>query len=156
MKFNLELEGFEELDEKLEKFERKDNLRLQEGIVEIIRNDIMQRFLSSPSTTSGGVVHGEAYWRALKEGYLRQRPDRALGQVLIDTGRLKDSLTIPGAPGSYVTYGGDSIEFGTDVEYAEELNKTWNILFFHLGLMEKITRWAVQYYVENKERPDVL
>lgn len=154
MPFTVELEGFEELDARLRKLEERDPIPLMEGIIDIIREDVAKRFASSPTTSSGGLVYGGAYWRALREGYLRSRPDRVLGQVLIDSGALRDSLTIPGAPHSIVDYGGGIIEFGTDIEYADELNRTWSILFFHDGLMEKIVRWIVQYYTEGKERPD--
>lgn len=154
MPFTVEIEGFDELDARLQQLEERDPIPLMEGIVTIIRADVARRFESSPSTTSGGLVHGGAFWRALREGYLNSRPDRALGQVLIDTGALRDSLTIPGAPNSYVDYGGGVITLGTDLEYAERLNRTWAILFFHDGLMEKIVKWIVQYYTEGKERPD--
>lgn len=154
MPFSIELEGFDELDARLSRLEERDPIPLIEGIITIIREDIAKRFQSSPSTTSGGMVYGGVYWRALREGYLRSRPDRAMGKVLIDSGVLRDSLVIPNAPGSYVNYDGGSIELGTNVEYAEELNRTWSILFFHDGLMEKIVNWIIQYYTEDKERPD--
>ena len=153
MPFTLEIDGFDELLEKLERLERRDQQPLQEGIVTILRNDVLRRFLTSPPTTSGGIVHGGAYWRALKEGYLRSRPDRVLGQVLIDTGAMRDSF-LPFAPNSYVEYTTDTIIFGSDDGKIEELNDTWAILFFHEELMEKISRWIVQYYTEDKEFPD--
>ncbi len=154
MTFSIELEGFDELFAEMERFQERNPITLQQGIIEIIRNDISKRFLSSPSTTTGGIVYGGPYWRALKDSYLQQRPDRALGQVLIDTGALRDSLTIDGAPGSFVRYGQDVIEFGTEIGYAKELDEIWRLLFFHEELIQRITQWVIDYYTKGKDRPD--
>ena len=154
MPFSIELEGFEELAKQFSRFEDTSPRILQEGIAQIIRDDIAKRFLSSPSTASGGEVYGGVFWRKLTDSYLQQRPDRSTGQVLIDTGLLKDSLTIPGSPYSYVSYGSDTIEIGTELTKANELNRTWQIIFFHTVLIERIADFITQYYMEGKETPD--
>lgn len=154
MSFSVSVEGFEELTTQLEEYQNKSKLELQQGIVEIIRKDVERRFISSPATTTGGTVYGGVFWRALKDSYLQRRPDRQSGQVLIDTGALRDSLTIDGARGSFVRYGHDTIEFGTEIEYAEELDKIWKLIFFHPELIQEINQFLIDYYTGEKQRPD--
>lgn len=153
--FTFEVEGFDDIAKKLNDLESEETKRkYQEGVLEILRNDLKTRFLSSPPTSTGGEVYGGVYWRGLREGYLNSRPDRKHGQVLIDSGALRDSLVIPEAPHSVVRIEGDTIELGTDLEYAEELNRTWQILLFHDELINKLTEWTIQFYVEGQERPN--
>lgn len=151
---NLEIQGFEEIQQYLSRIDNADLQLLQEGIVELLRQDVMLRFQSSPTVETGGMVYGDVEWKPLSEGYLNANPHRKGGQILIDTGTLKDSLTIPNAPYSVVEYGSDSVTYGTDVPYAKVQEKLGRkIVFLHPVLMNQITAYVEQYLMTGNNIP---
>ena len=66
-------------------------------IRQVVLADVDERFSQAPSVETGGVVYGGVYWPPLSDGYLVQRPERAGGQLLRDTGELQQSFTANGA-----------------------------------------------------------
>lgn len=111
----------------------------------VFAEDIQKRFLSSPSTTTGGKVYGDVTWRALSDSYLARRPDRLKGQVLIDTQRLKNSFVIGSSEMISELSNQNLYKFGTRVDYAAKLQKTWPIVFLHKELLDKITNTFVEW-----------
>ena len=66
-------------------------------IRQVVLADVDERFDRAPSVESGGAVYGGVYWPPVSDGYLAQRPERAGGQLLRDTGELQQSFTANGA-----------------------------------------------------------
>ncbi len=154
MSINLEIQGFDDISSYLAGISEVDLRQLQEGIVELIRQDVMLRFQSSPTVETGGMVYGDVEWRALSEGYLANNPHRVGGQILIDTGTLKDSLTVKNAPYSVERYSEKSVEFGTDVPYAETQEKLGRkIVFLHPLLMNQITEFVQEFITTGNTIP---
>jgi len=105
-------------------------------INEEIREDLILRFKSSPSTTTGGEVYGGQQWQELSEGYLRTHPKRQSGQIYIDTGAFRDAMTTTGE----VKLSGDGeFTFEVNAPNAEKLQKARPVLFWHNDLIKKIT-----------------
>jgi hypothetical protein len=123
-----------------------------EDIVTMVRDDVRMRFQSAPSVETGGMVWGDVYWRPLNEGYLLSRPDRRGGQILIDTGALKSSVT-ENTTGSYTEINETEIRIGTTLPYAEELQKDENFpfIFWHPILLERITEHLLSWYMTGKK-----
>ena len=109
------------------------------SIADIIRQDIEKRFQTAPPAQTGGYVYpGNVQWVECSVGYLDSRPDRREGQLLIDTGKLKDSLTISDFPESLFRVDGLGFKFGTEVEYAGKQNDKRPFLFYHYELEKEI------------------
>jgi hypothetical protein len=160
MKFEIKLEEFEKVEGKLTRFEERlaltkssDQQALSDSFALIMTEDVRERFMSSPGTTTGGNVYGGVYWRKLSDSYLLRKPERANGKVLIDTTRLMSSFKIDS--GELVSEFTDqyTYKFGTQVPYAEKLQKTWPVVVFHQELMVKLRdaylSWAYKVFDEN-------
>lgn len=145
------LKVFEQLEKRLGGKDVQFNLLLEAQFKLTMMKDMRERFESSPATTSGGIVYGGQYWRKLSDGYLLSRPDRALGQIYIDTGQLRDSLTKPN-PMMVSRIYENSYEFGTRIPYAEKLQEMRPIIFWHTKLLEKLAKVYLQYLInlDNK------
>jgi phosphatidylserine decarboxylase len=125
------ISGLTEIKQLLEQMNTRANrvvLDTQNESGRVIQNEVAKVFQSSPSTTSGGTVYGGKTWKSLSEAYLKQRPDRASGQIYIDTGALLRSLQVGGS-GTVLVALPDSIEFGTDLVKAAPLQKAREFLF---------------------------
>ena len=155
MTLKLEIKGFDDIQKQLTRLAERDLRQVQEGVVKLLREDVALRFQQSPTVETGGQVHGNVEWRPLSEGYLNANPHRRGGQILIDTGQLRDSLTIENAPYSYVQYNPNSVEYGTTVPYATTQEKIGRqIVFLHPMLMQKISTFVTNYFVTGKDIPD--
>ena len=148
----LDFEGLEAIQTLIEGILSKTEDWSEAGDIvgDIVRDDFMMRFQSSPSTTSGGSVWGGTYWRALDEGYLMSNPRRKTGQVLIDTGELMRAFTRENATGNLTSVTEDTMEFGVNLDilpHAERLQETWAIAFWHPALLEKISAKLTEWYI---------
>lgn len=114
---------------------------------EIFVEDLSKRFLSSPSTIQGGNVHGGAYWKTLSDAYLLKRPDRVTGKVLIDSTRLQKSFTVGSSELISEFSNQYEFKFGTKVDYAKKLQKTWPIVFLHRDLVNQLAKAYVDWLV---------
>jgi hypothetical protein len=107
----------------------------------IAADDVAKRFNSSPSTTGGGNVWGGVYWKPLSEAYLKQRPERASGKLLIDTGELRKSF-VPGDQNNGSRVEGKTAIIESKLPKARGLQKDRPIVFIHPDLVEEIsTQW---------------
>ncbi|HEY9657678.1 MAG TPA: hypothetical protein V6C65_04375 [Allocoleopsis sp.] len=122
-----------------------------EDIVTMIRDDVKLRFQSSPAPGMGGMVYGDVYWRPLREGYLLNRPDRRSGQILIDSGTLKRSVT-EDTPESYTEINEEEIIVGTRVPYAERLQREFPFMFWHPILLDRVSKHLADWYLTGKKR----
>lgn len=112
---------------------------------DVFAKDLQQRFLSSPPTTQGGQVYGGVYWRELSDSYLIKRPDRAMGQVLVDTQRLKNSFVVGSSDMISEFPNQNSYKFGSKVPHSVKLNKEWPIVFFHPKLLDDLAKTYVDW-----------
>jgi hypothetical protein len=161
LEIQLKLDNFEENVKRINRIRKRVQLEDDKYINEladifgsIMREDLRLRFGSSPPTTAGGTVYPDIYWRQLSDSYLLSRPDRATGQIYIDTGRLKESLTTNNAE-NVSEFRGEAYFFGTSVPYAEPLQEYRTILIFHQELIEKLTKAYVAWLTEDLNN-DVL
>lgn len=120
-----------------------------EGITDIVREDVKQRFISSPNTETGGVVYGGKYWNPLSKSYLASHPERLGGQIYIDSGNLKDSFTIEGHADNVSDFNGTTIEIGSKVPYANKLQSMRPIIFWHLILEQQVAEYLLKWVSEN-------
>lgn len=160
MQFEIKLEEFEKLEGKLTRFEERltlikpvDQQALSDSFALVLTEDVRERFMSSPGTTTGGNVYGGVYWRKLSDSYLLRKPERANGKVLIDTTRLMSSFKID-SPELISEFSDQyTYKFGTQVPYAEKLQKTWPVVVFHQELVTKLRdaylNWAYKVFDEN-------
>ncbi len=125
----------------------KDISPAKDKLVKVVREDVKKRFDSAPPTTTGGFVHGNVYWDALKESTLRANPDRATGQILIDSGQLRDSVTIDGDANFISDLVGTQFTFGSSLNYADKIIKR-PYLFLHDELKEELTLEIIKYIEE--------
>lgn len=158
LELKISAKELEKLTQALEKLEGKTKLsdisfrtRLGTKFSEVLAKDVRKRFMSSPPTTSGGQVYGDAYWRALSDSYLRSRPDRIGGQVLIDTTQLMQSFSV-GSPMMISEFENQfSYKYGSRIKYAERLQKTWPIVFFHQRLLDELGDVYLKWLIETLE-----
>ncbi len=143
-----------EIEARLNSASREQKEKLKEGLQKIMSEDVQKRFASSPPTVSGGVVHGEAYWKPLSESYLAMRPDRAQGKIYIDSGELMRSFSV-GSPQLISEFDNElGYQFGTKIPYAQELQNMRQIVFFYDALLESLAEefldWALELPEDSK------
>lgn len=123
-------------------------------VFDIISKDIDNRFNKSPLTQLGGIVPPNIYWEKLSETTFKINPARFNRQILIDTGRLRKSVTnINDAENIARTYHRQFI-YGTDVPYAKEVNKKRQFIKFHPELIRKINRYLLAYIILGDKAKD--
>jgi hypothetical protein len=150
----LTIEGLDDQREYLAKLQSIDLLTLKKAIVKLLQKDIEQRFLTSPTTSTGGYPHpGEYYWKELSESYLAKFPNRRNGQQLIDTGALRDSLIYENAANSYLVYTDTGLDFGTSLEYAPEQDELRPFLYLHEILVNQMEMLCLDY-ISSSEIPE--
>jgi hypothetical protein len=120
-----------------------------DGVGTIVRDDFRLKFLSSPSTEVGGNIWGGEYWRPLENGYLKSRPDRRTGQVLIDTGETMKAFTTENYDGNITDIGEGEMTFGADLDHLERLEKTWKIAFWHPALLDRVSRYLANFFLSG-------
>jgi hypothetical protein len=132
--------------------QRAQDLRpIQRELDDIQREELKLRFLSSPATLTGGVVHGDVYWNRLSDWYLNQVPRRRKGQIMIDSGRLKNEATNEGS-GNSSSLNQNSYEFKLNTPYAGKQDTMRQLLFWNEGLLQK-TEAAILNYINTGETP---
>lgn len=145
MKFEIQFESLEKLEKRLKRLEEKvsmsraiDRQALSDSFGLVMTQDVQKRFASAPTTTTGGMVHGQVFWRKLSDSYLLKKPERVNGKVLVDTTRLMSSFKVesPELISEFVSE--YSYQFGTEVPYATKLQKTWPIVVFHQEVMVEL------------------
>jgi hypothetical protein len=113
--------------------------------------DVRKRFQSSPSTTQGGQVYGGVEWRELSDSYLRSRPDRLTGKVLIDSGQLMNSFQV-NSPNLIAKFNNQfSFEFGSKVEYLTKLQPTWPVIFISQPLADELAEEWIKFLNKSFE-----
>lgn len=147
---DVEIEGIDTLLQDIEAISNKSLVEAREGMIQIIRQDADIRFLTSPSTTVGGMVMGNVEWKKLSDYTFKLRPDRAMGQILLDSKTLRDTVVTPDYPGSNIEINGNNVTFIIDLPYADEVNEQRPYLFFHEDLLMKLQQYIINYYVDNK------
>lgn len=132
------------------KLKSNDYTGVEAQLYEILRKDAELRFKSSPPSSAGGEVYGGVYWKELSESYLVSNPHRRTGKVYIDTGNLRDSLTIPNHPDSEFEINGTEIVFGTSAPDVDKLNKSRPILFWHPLLLKQVADYLATWLIESE------
>lgn len=145
--------GLEELQKYFEDItERTEDLRpIERELGDIQREELKLRFLSSPATEVGGVVHGGAYWNRLSDFYLSMVPRRRGKQIMIDTQKLKMDSTLDG-PGNNSEFRGSEYEFTINTSYAAEQNSMRELLFWSETLLDKTTEKVINYILTGETR----
>jgi len=150
LEINLDTSGLNNLKEQLK--QQQENLRNSEGfnkiLSKIVSEDVTKRFNEAPKTQKGGEVHGGEIWKPLKQSTLKQRPDRLNKQILVDTGRLKNSFSINN-PENKVSNSFQSWTYGSRVPYAGKQNKSRKILFWHKDLLDKVQKAYMEYIMNT-------
>ena len=123
---------------------------IERELGDIQREELKLRFLSSPGTEVGGVVHGEVYWNKLSDWYLSQNPRRRGKQIAIDTQRLKIDATTPG-PGNSSRANKDSYTFEINTPYAAKQDEMRSLLFWSETLLDR-TQEAILNYILTGEK----
>ena len=145
---------FEEIEKRINFSSTEAQEALKERLQKVMSDDVQKRFDSSPSTTAGGTVHGDIYWKPLTESYLANRPDRAQGRIYIDSQNLMRSFNVssPNLISRFTQEG--TYEFGTRIPYAEKLQSMRQIVFFYDLLLDKLAleflEWAIELPEGNK------
>lgn len=141
----------QELDNKIKLKDISFRTALKDGFTRILSEDVRKRFMSSPSTTQGGQVYGDVRWRELSDSYLRSRPDRLTGKVLIDSGQLMNSFQV-NSPQLIARFDNQfQFQFGTKVEYAAKLQPTWPIVFMHQELKDELAEEWLKFLNKSFE-----
>lgn len=117
----------------------------------IISEDVRNRFMASPATTSGGKVPPGVHWRELSDSYLRNRPDRLTGRVLVDSGTLMNSFQTDSS--DFISRVDNQWQYtvGTKVGYSAQLQETWPHLFLHTELMNKLAKAHIDWLSKDLE-----
>jgi len=121
-------------------------------MTKIIREDIEQRFISSPTTEDGGYVHpGTVFWKELSDSYLNNNPKRKKGRILIDTGRLRDSFIYEDMGENLSEYNPEefSAEVGSKVPYAKRQDRQRNIMVDHPELEIEILSSISDFFMNE-------
>jgi phage gpG-like protein len=141
----------QELDNKVKLKDISFRTTLSDSFTRIMSEDVRKRFQSSPPTTQGGQVYGDVHWRELSDSYLRSRPDRLTGKVLIDSGQLMNSFQVnsPNLEARFVNQW--VFEFGSKVDYAKKLQPTWPILFMHQPLADELAEEWIKFLNKSFE-----
>lgn len=141
----------QELDNKVKLKDISFRTTLTDSFTRVLTEDVSKRFMSSPATTQGGKVYGGEHWRELSDSYLRSRPDRLQGKVLIDSGQLMNSFQV-NSPNLIAKFGSQNFfVFGTRIDYAEKLQKTWPIVFLHKDLMDELAEEWLKFVIKGFE-----
>ena len=163
MKFEIKFESLEKLEKRLKRLEEKvslaspiDRQALSDSFGLVMTQDVQKRFASSPTTSTGGMVHGQVFWRKLSDSYLLKKPERVNGKVLVDTTRLMSSFKVE-SPELISEFVSDySYNFGTRVPYAEKLQKTWPIVVFHQEVMVELRNAYLNWLYKVFDESEVL
>lgn len=115
----------------------------------ILSQAILLQFSKSPRTTEGGKVSSNVYWRELKDSYLRNRPDRVKGKVLIDSSNLMNSFQVGSSKFISRINSDGNYEVGTTVEYAKKLNYTWSIINIEEDTLEKLSKTYMEWVTKK-------
>jgi hypothetical protein len=144
-------EKFQEMQDRVTSNNLSFRTSLKDKFTKILSDDVRKRFLSSPSTISGGRVYGDVYWRALSDSYLAKRPDRQRGVVLVDTGALRDSFQME-SPDLISRFTNQyEWQFGSRISYGNKLQKTWPIVFFTTDVLRQLGEAYNEWLVEKFE-----
>ena len=130
----------------------KDLSPIAEDLAVVVRDDIKERFDSSPRVETGGLVYGDASWPRLTDYTLRKHPHRRGGKILIDTGELRKDCISDTAKGNryYVQKPGFFSYILTSKKAVENQEKR-PILFMHRGLAENLSKTVVDYVQGRKQ-----
>ena len=130
--------------------ERSQNFQaIEQELGDLQRQELKLRFLSSPATEVGGIVHGEVYWNRLSNWYLNQNPRRRGKQIMIDTQRLMRDSTVDGS-GNTSRVEGNRYEFSINTSYAQKQHDLRSLLFWSEGLLEKTEAVVLDYILNGK------
>ena len=122
--------------------------KLKVKLEKIMSEDLRQRFASSPSTVTGGHVHGGEYWKPLSESYLSTRPDRAQGKIYIDSGDFMRSFQV-GSPTNISRFTDNlTYEFGSSLDYATKLQSMRQVVFFYDELLDSLALGFLEWLTE--------
>lgn len=99
-------------------------------------------FLGSPSTVTGGIVHGGEYWAPLSPYTLRLHPHRTTGQIHIDKGTLFQGAVQEGGSGNRYEVDGPEFTYELTDPRAPDLQEKYKrpILFWHEDLLEDMAK----------------
>lgn len=115
----------------------------------VISEDVRNRFIVSPATTAGGKVPPGVHWRELSDSYLRNRPDRLTGRILVDSGTLMNSFQTDSS--DFISQVDNQWQYtvGTKVGYSAKLQETWPFVFLHSQLMDKLAKAHIDWLTKE-------
>lgn len=119
-------------------------------LAEVVRDKHLNPlFLGSPSTLTGGMVHGGEYWAPLSPYTLRLHPHRANGQIHIDRGVLFQGSVQEGGAGNKYSVAGSEFTYEITDPRAPDLQEKYErpILFWHEELLEDMARAVLDYEI---------
>ena len=149
LSISVEAEELVELEKYYQAIEERslDLHNIERELGDIQRAELKLRFLSSPATEVGGVVHGDVHWNRLSDRYLADNPRRRGKQIMVDTKRLETDATTPGS-GNTSQSNGLQYSFEINTPYAGKQNEMRSLLFWSDILLEK-TQEAILDYLET-------
>ena len=142
----LEIEGLDEITEKLEMLSKNQIQDIKDDIVQIIMQSEEIRFRNAPGVSINGMTDEGITWNALSESYLKSRPDRLQGQQLIDSKELMYSVSTPGYNNQQIDISGNGIVFRITLDYAESTNKERPYLFLSNNTIRQIVDYIISSY----------
>ena len=146
MQISFEVSGLDNINAAFSEAEgRAGNMEwIAEQLAKAVRDDINTRFLTSPATLTGGIAYGNIEYAKLSNYALLRNPQRAEGQIHIDTGKLWKGAVTPGTENLFYT-DGDTFFFQLTGENVTELQNLRPIVFWHEALLDQLS----QIYTEN-------
>ena len=142
----IKLTGIEEITKKLEKLSKDQIQDIKDDITRIIMQSEEIRFRNAPGVRIDGLVDDGVEWKALSDGYLKNRPDRVGGQQLIDTKELMYTVSTPGYNNQQIDISGNSIVFRITLDYADNVNKERPYLFLSNNTIRQIVDYIIDTY----------
>jgi len=156
-KVKMDASKIESVNEDLKKMgiRSKDFQEAAPGVFKILEEDVQYRFKTAPTTVVGGESYGGIIWKPLTATSLKMNPQRVGGQLLNDTGTLRESLTTT-SPYSEQIVDKRKIRFGSKVPYAEKNQKSRPFVYWHAYLVEQVATYLLEYITVNKQSKSII
>lgn len=117
--------------------------RVQERVVELIREDATARFRNLPQKT-GGYVLGGKIWEPTQDILIGKKQK---SEMPMFKGDLERSLTTPYHSESYVSFTDTGVKVGTKNKSAKYIDKKRPLIFWHDELSGKVMEIIFEEFV---------
>ena len=119
--------------------------KVQDRVVEVLREDATLRFRNMPQK-SGGYVLGGKVWEPVQDVLLGKKKQAEL-PMFEAQGKLIQSLTTPYTADSFVSYTDTGVRFGTKVKGAKNIDEKRPLIFWHDELSGKVMEIIYEEFI---------